>query len=57
MKFFLITLQFDYGKFRIITSGADEQSAKDKVCKSENCPLCAIIACTPHSGVNLKINN
>ena len=55
MKFFLITLKFDYGKVRIITSAENEQSAKDKVCKSENCPLSAVYNCQQHSGAGYSL--
>lgn len=55
MKYFSITLCFDYGKFVIITSASDEQAAINKVMNSENCPRCAITHISEHSGAGYFI--
>ena len=55
MKYYLVTLKFDYGKIRILTTAENEQAAKEKVCASENCPLSAIINIHQHSGAGYII--
>jgi len=55
MKYYLVTLKFDYGKIRILTTAENEQAAKEKVCAAEKCPLTAVINIHQHSGAGYMI--
>lgn len=55
MKFFKATLKFDYGTFVLITTASDKDAAIKKICASENCPLCAIVKISEHSGAGYTI--
>ena len=54
MKYFKATLQFDYGKVCLITCANDKDAAIKKICAAENCPVCAIIHISEHSGAGLR---
>jgi hypothetical protein len=57
MKYFKATLKFDYGTFCIITTASDKDAAIAKICKSENCPPCAITHICEHSGAGLIVRS
>ena len=43
MNTYTLTVKHDYGKQRFTIYANDEQTAKELLCKAENCPMCAII--------------